>query len=200
MEVEIVNADICPVGLISYAAGTSYGKANVSTRRVETCCKLGHFSVLEFASFTVRIDGVSRSCTHQLVRHRLASFVELSQRYTKIDTDEDWYVIPPEVKASDRASVDYEIAMAECADRYNNLLKTGIKPEDARYVLPQSTKTSVTMRMNARELKHFLSLRLDKVAQWEIRELANRIESELMGIEGWRELIDMMSKAKKDET
>ena len=178
--VSVIELDEEPIHCVSEAAGTSHGKRDVAMSRAKTCYKLGHMSVFEFASFTARIQGISRACAHQLVRHRLASFVELSQRYTKVDTNEKgWYVVPPEIKEDALALQRYEYAMGKQAELYERLLAWNYKPEDARYVLPQATKTTVTMRMNARELFHFLDLRQDKAAQWEIRELANRLEEEL---------------------
>lgn len=180
MRVSIIELDEEPIQCVSEAAGTSHGKRDVAANRARTCYKLGHMSVFEFAGFTARVQGISRACAHQLVRHRMASFVELSQRYTKVDTDgKGWYVVPPEIAENALALQKYEYAMGKQAELYARLLAWEYKPEDARYVLPQATKTTVMMRMNARELFHFLDLRQDKAAQWEIRELANKLEEEL---------------------
>ncbi len=192
MRISIINADIEPIMSVSVAAGTSHGKFEGSYKRAETCFKLGHMSVFEFASFTARIEGISRACAHQLVRHRMASYVELSQRYTKVDTSgNDWYVTPPEI-AEDKVDLSvFRAAMGEAAAVYESLLSRGYKPEDARYALPQATKTAITMRMNVRELFSFLDLRQDKAAQWEIRELANELEKELRGVSyDWEMLLD----------
>ena len=192
MRVSIVNADTTPVLDISYAAGTSHGKCDFPAKRVETCLNLGHMSVFEFASFTARIEGISRACAHQLVRHRLASYVELSQRYTKANThNNNWYVTPPEIAEDEYDTAVFRAAMRDEAAVYEALLSRGYKPEDARYVLPQATKTTITMRMNVRELFAFLDLRQDKAAQWEIRELANELEKELREeSEDWDLLLD----------
>lgn len=169
MHVEIVSYTPHPVDVCSIAAGTSYGMDDPSIKRLRRCVQQGHNSVLEHASVTFRVDGISRACSHQLVRHRLASFVQKSQRYTKV-TGDDWYVIPP--------SFDFELedafcnAMSDCMQNYQAALDAGVRPEDARYLLPEACKTEITVTMNYRSLYHFLDLRLDEHAQWEIRQLA----------------------------
>lgn len=96
MGVSIITATENPMDVISLAAGCCYNKDNVSNKRVATCISAGHLSVLEHASVCFRVDGVSRSLSHQLVRHRMASYCQQSQRYCKIDTkSSDWYVMPP---------------------------------------------------------------------------------------------------------
>ena len=192
MRVSIVNADQFPTMNVSQAAGMSHGKLDGNLKRAETCYKLGHMSVFEFASFTARIEGISRACAHQLVRHRLASYVELSQRYTKVNTkNNNWYVTPPEIAEDEYDTAVFRAAMRDEATVYEALLSRGYKPEDARYVLPQATKTAITMRMNVRELFAFLDLRQDKAAQWEIRELANELEKELRKLsDEWETLLD----------
>lgn len=179
-----------PMQVISRAAGTSYGKDDFKDARVRECFRRGHLSVMEHASATFRIEGISRACSHQLVRHRLASFVQLSQRYTRVDTEsDDWYVIPPSFDDPQW----FENVMRHCANEYLDAIwNEGIKPEDARYLLPEATKTDLTCTMNVRELFHFLDLRQDGAAQWEIRELANAIEAACSGInDDWRELMGL---------
>lgn len=192
MKVSIVNTDLCPIMKVSQAAGTSHGKRDESFKRAKTCFKLGHMSVFEFASFTARIEGISRACAHQLVRHRMASYVELSQRYTKVNThNNDWYVTPPEIAEDEYDTAVFRAAMRDFATVYEALLSRGYKPEDARYALPQATKTAITMSMNVRELFAFLDLRQDKAAQWEIRELANELEKKLRELsDEWETLLD----------
>lgn len=177
MEVRIISAIEKPIDVISLAAGTSYGKDNVSLKRVETCVKHGHTSVIEHAYITFRIDGISRACSHQLVRHRLASYVQESQRYCKYTDlmDEDWYVVPPSVKGDTLRERVFRMSMEHAARSYSLLLTSGVKAEDARYVLGNAAKTSITMSMNPREFFGFLDLRLSPKAQWEIRELAENM-------------------------
>lgn len=178
MEVKIMAATENPIDIISLAAGTSYGKDNVSLKRIQTCVAHRHTSVLEHAYITFRIDGISRANSHQLVRHRLASYVQESQRYCKylnLIDNEDYYVVPPSIKENPAALQTFKNEMNHAALSYSLLLDMGIKPEDARYVLGNAAKTSITMSMNARELFSFLNLRLSKSAQWEIRELAENM-------------------------
>lgn len=161
-----------PLSFIGECAGISHGKTDASIKRALGCWRAGHTSVLEHVTVTFRIFGISRACSHQLVRHRLASFVHESQRYTKIDTNREWYVVPPAIAASDDRCDLFVEHMERCGDAYQSALDGGIKPEDARYLLPEATKTSVVMTTNLRELEAFYKLRSDKAAQWEIRELA----------------------------
>lgn len=193
MKIEVTAATQNPIAVISAAAGTSYGKSDLKHSRVRLCYRNGHMGVFEHASFTVRIKGISRACSHQLVRHRMASFVEQSQRYTRVGVgNPDWYVIPPSFDDGGHLARVFGKHMSDAALDYETALEKGVKPEDARYLLPQATKTTVTMTMNARELFAFLDLRLDKSAQWEIRELANGLVdalSEWGG--GWWQLIDL---------
>lgn len=177
MEVRIISATEKPIDAISLAAGTSYGKNNVSLKRVESCVKQGHTSVIEHAYITFRIDGISRACSHQLVRHRLASYVQESQRYCKYTDlmNEDWYVVPPSIKGDTTKERIFRMDMKHAAMSYLLLLESGVKAEDARYVLGNAAKTSITMSMNPREFFSFLNLRLSPKAQWEIRELAENM-------------------------
>ena len=131
----------------------------------------GHFSTLEHASYTFAIDGVSRALTHQLVRHRLASFNQQSQRYVKFK--EGIEVIKPDTIAkNEKANTLFDSAMQVAEQAYADLVELGIPAEDARFVLPNAAETKIVVTMNVRELLHFFELRCCKRAQWEIRELA----------------------------
>lgn len=192
MKIEIIAATENPLDAISVAAGTSYGKVDVSHKRVSHCFKRGHMSVFEQASFTVRIEGISRACSHQLVRHRLASFVQLSQRYTKTDPDSEWFVIPPAFRDNTEYADWFKGQMNMAVASYEGALAVGINPEDARYLLPEATKTTITMTMNVREFFHFLTLRTAHDAQWEIRDLAYRLADAIAEHDPqWAELVDM---------
>lgn len=143
----------------------------------------GHESVAEHAVFTFAIEGISRACSHQLVRHRMASYSQQSQRYVKMDGFE--YVIPESIKNSETiwrneyvcdeiSTLEwYEKLMSELSEQYDLLVKAGIPEEDARYILPNACCTNIVVSMNGRELRHFFKLRCCERAQWEIRELAN---------------------------
>ena len=138
---------------------------------LSTIMSSGHFSTLEHASYTFAIDGVSRALTHQLVRHRLASFNQQSQRYVKFK-DGIEVVKPGSVSESLEASRVFDEAMAAAEDAYAALLELDVPAEDARFVLPNAAETKIVVTMNVRELLHFFGLRCCNRAQWEIRELA----------------------------
>lgn len=144
-----------------------------------------HDSVLEHWTATFQVEGISRACSHQLVRHRLASYSQQSQRYVNMGGFE--YVTPESVSRRRDGDADpyfylqeYEHLMDEISKLYEGMVMGGIPEEDARYVLPNACTTNIVVTMNARELKHFLGLRLCKRAQWEIRELAERMRDILV--------------------
>ena len=139
----------------------------------------GHLSVLEHASFTFGISGVSRSLLAQLTRHRIASFSVQSQRYVSLEKGFG-YVIPPRIKAlGEDAEAEYRRQMNQMHEWYiawqEKLGKGEGSNEDARFVLPNACETHITVTMNARELLHFFSLRCCNRAQWEIRALAREM-------------------------
>lgn len=173
MEVQIVSISSDPIAQISLAAGLCYGKDDVSLKRIRSCYGVGHTSILEHAQVQFKISGISRACSHQLVRHRLMSFCQESQRYIKYNfSGDDWYVVPPEIKGAKDFEDDFREHMRTCAREYKAALEAGFKPEDARFYLPEATKTNLMVTTNFRELFHFFDLRLGKNAQWEVRELA----------------------------
>ncbi|MGC8940012.1 MAG: FAD-dependent thymidylate synthase [Candidatus Bathyarchaeia archaeon] len=131
----------------------------------------GHMSVIEHASFTFSIEGVSRSMTHQLVRHRIASYTQQSQRYVAYDTIER-FVTPPCIADNAEAKKIFDATLEEISEAYKKLLELGVPKEDARFILPNAAKTNIIVTMNARELRHFFNLRCCNRAQWEIREVA----------------------------
>jgi len=145
----------------------------------------GHESVLEHASATFHIEGVSRAMTHQLVRHRLASYTQQSQRYVKCSTTSQCpnYVVPsPLLVDSDKSKLElFESCMKICIDTYNALLDKGVKKEDARFVLPNAWFTKITVTANFREWRHILKLRCDPHAQWEIQSVCKKILHVLYG-------------------
>jgi thymidylate synthase (FAD) len=131
----------------------------------------GHVSVIEHASFTFSIEEVSRAMTHQLVRHRIASYTQQSQRYVTYDTLEK-YVTPPTITNNTEAKKLFDETLEKISETYKKLLRLGIPKEDARFILPNAAKTNIIVTMNARELRHFFNLRCCARAQWEIREVA----------------------------
>lgn len=198
MEVKIMSATERPIDVISLAAGTSYNKNNVSLARVKSCIKHEHTSILEHATISFRIDGISRACSHQLVRHRLASFVQQSQRYckyTNLSETDDWYVVPQAIAENKIRREIFAKKMKSDAQTYEFLLKDGVKAEDARYVLPEAMKTSITMTMNAREFFSFLNLRLSSHAQAEIRKLAGKmLDIAAAHSEQWAQLMEVYNQ------
>ncbi|MDD5634719.1 MAG: FAD-dependent thymidylate synthase [Candidatus Omnitrophica bacterium] len=141
----------------------------------------GHESPLEHIKFTFAVEGVSRALTHQLVRHRLASYSQQSQRYVKEDAFD--YIMPPIIKRDERLKQRFLDVMKSVQDGYNDILATlkerGIEGEianqDARFLLPNAAETKIVITMNCRELKHFFGLRCCTRAQWEIRALADKM-------------------------
>jgi len=120
---------------------------------VRILVRSGHHSALEHATFSFAVDGVSRACTHQLVRHRVASYNQQSQRYVNFGAA-DSFVVPPSISANAEAEAIFLQAM------------------EARFVLPNAAETKIVVSMNARELRHFFQVRCCNRAQWEIRDLA----------------------------
>ena len=156
---------------------------------VEKLVKIGHISPIEHASFTFAIEGISRACSHQLVRHRLASYSQQSQRYVSEEAGFD-YIIPPTIKEADELRKYFENFMADSQKAYNYIVRRlnekGIKGEaanqDARFVLPNAAETKIIVTMNARELLHFFRQRCCFRAQWEIREMAQQMLFLVKGI------------------
>lgn len=134
--------------------------------------KSGHHSVLEHLSYTFRIERISRVTSHQLVRHRIASYSQQSQRYVEMDSDTS-FVIPQSICNNLEAVKLVGGELAGVRAIYKKLVDMGIPAEDARYILPNATESEIVMTMNARELLHFFGLRCCNRAQWEIRNMAN---------------------------
>jgi len=135
----------------------------------------GHESVIEHASFTFFVEGISRSLTHQLVRHRIASYTQQSMRYVDLSELKGYTVKPESISNNHELSKLFDDMIVKCKDAYNLFRDKGIPPEDARFVLPIATQTKIAITMNARELRHFFAMRCCLRAQWEIRELANKM-------------------------
>lgn len=149
------------------------------TEFVRRLVRSGHESPLEHAKFTFAIEGVSRVLTHQLVRHRIASYSQLSQRYVPMDDLK--FVIPPSIESDEEAKKEFLRIIEEIKKGYKKIkerlekIKGKEAEEDARFILPQAVETKIVVTMNVRELLHFFRERCCKRAQWEIRELANRM-------------------------
>lgn len=195
MKVTVERATVDPVEVCSRAAGVCYGKDDKSAKRLAHCVRAGHLSVLEHAVVTVRIEGISRACMAQLTRHRLCSFCVESQRYNKYYlSGREWYVVPPEFAENHPA--EFAEHMERCAAAYEGALGAGMRPEDARYLLPEATKTNLVMTCNARELFHVFDMRRAQAAQWEIRGLADAIAEAVAAVsQDWAFVIELWETA-----
>ncbi|MCX8109696.1 MAG: FAD-dependent thymidylate synthase [Syntrophorhabdaceae bacterium] len=182
-----------PMEAVSLAARLCYSPLGIDSIKedmtkdrqkglIEKLLKSGHLSPLEHASFTFAVEGISRACSHQLVRHRLASYSQQSQRYVSMERGFD-YIIPPSIESDTELRVRFVAFMEKTQDFYNeivsNLKQKGMKGEeayeDARFILPNAAETKIILTMNARELLHFFTQRCCMRAQWEIRQMARKI-------------------------
>lgn len=205
MKVTLLQHTPEPEKLVAAAASLCYSKAgadklmeNLTQESVEKflnrLMSMGHASPIEHSSFTFAIEGVSKSLTHQLVRHRIASYSQKSQRY--VTEGQFQYVIPPKIKglpdceqvfveAMENAQYAYDVIAEKLTQKHvDKLMSEGMSEkkaknmaekkaiEDARYVLPNACETKIVMTMNTRTLLHFFNQRCCDRAQWEIRELA----------------------------
>lgn len=138
--------------------------------------KRNHLSPFEHAEFTFSVDGVSRALSHQLVRHRIASYSQESQRYVNyLKTPKPPFVVPDSVKKSESAFKIYQKALGATLETYKRLVDSGIPPEDARYIFPNAVETKLVFTINARSLFNFFEQRCCVRAQWEIRRLAMKM-------------------------
>lgn len=208
MKVKIISHTIDPDKTIASAAKLCYSRVGVdqisenltedkTENFLEMLMSFSHASPLEHASFTFAIEGVSRTLTHQLVRHRIASYSQQSQRYVKLESFE--YIIPPQIAENERAKNIFIETMERDQQAYNELTEILIEEnskkymaegveekkarkmaekesiEDARYVFPNACETKIVVTMNVRTLQHFFNMRCCNRAQWEIRELATEM-------------------------
>lgn len=174
MKVELISITLDSEKHIEYCARTCYNsldKMTADSHKVflSNLIKNGHLSVLEHSFASFLIDEISRACSHQLVRQRIASFSQRSQRY--VNEKNFTFVIPPEIEENNTAKEIYLESIKKIQDAYNKLIELGIKKEDARFLLPNATHTTITMTANFREWLHIIDLRVSRHAQWEIRDL-----------------------------
>jgi thymidylate synthase (FAD) len=195
VDVHVLTHTPDPLRVIYTAARTCYSAGRPSElwaedpprermeRLIHQVVESGHHSVLEHVSFTFAVEGASRSCSHQLVRHRLASYSQQSQRYVKGPFP---YVTPASWRrAGEEILGRYHRAMADINHLYEEALAAGIPAEDARFVLPQAVTTNLTMTMNLRELVHTVGLRTCERAQWEIQELFERASQAVRAVDAF---------------
>lgn len=183
MKVSILAVTPCAEAVVATAAhqcvsadDASDFLIHVDQSRVESIIQkalgMGHDSILEHANFTIALSGISRSLSHQLVRFRIASFAQQSQRYLKFKGGAFEFITPPSILNADpRTLLRYQLLMAQIGEFYEDALNEGIPAEDARFPVPNAAATAIVVTMNARELNHAFSLRCCTHAQWEIREM-----------------------------
>jgi thymidylate synthase (FAD) len=190
LKIILLKYTIDPEETIALAAKLCYSPSDVEglkdrietkdqTAFIEKLMKMGHISPVEHASFTFAIEGISRACSHQLVRHRIASYSQQSQRYVPAEVGFN-YIIPPVIQKDKNLKKYFEDFMAKTQKAYQSLIQglneKGIKGEaaneDARFILPNAMETKIIITMNARELLHFFRMRCCNRAQWEIRQMA----------------------------
>lgn len=194
MDVKLIAHTPDPERVVATAARLCYSKCDgqelleeMSDKEIDHLLSIirknGHTSTFEHASFTFSISGISRVTTHQLVRHRVASYSQQSQRY--VTFDELGVISPDSITNKPKALDVYSAAVASAKNAYNQLIEMGVPIEDARYVLPNASASNIIVTMNARELLKFFELRCCNRAQWEIRDLA------------WRMLVEARNVAPK---
>lgn len=165
-----------PVDVVEKAASVCYDSKPTKTGRIaKSCAKSGHMSVWEHISFTFLITGVSRACTHQLVRHRIASYSQRSQRYC---SEEGFEYVIGQCSSLEQKDL-FEDAMEDAAGAYASLVRAGMKPEDARGVLPNACVSTIVVTINARALIESGHKRLCKRAQSEIRRIFQGMKQQL---------------------
>jgi thymidylate synthase (FAD) len=197
MKVLLITHTPDPERVIATAAKLCYSSSDIESlmegltpekteKFLNMLFELGHESPIEHVTFTFAIEGISRACSHQLVRHRIASYSQKSQRY--VDETQFDYVIPDSIRNCPAALQAYEYLMASIQVDYESIrgcliedfINQGMDQkaaekkanEDARMVLPNACQTSIIVTMNVRSLFNFFKLRCCNRAQWEIRELA----------------------------
>ena len=200
LKVILLRATPDPDELVALGARLCYAKADLNALQekvensdqrafVERVMQRGHLSVTEHASFTFAVEGVSRALLAQLTRHRIASFSVQSQRYVAQNGFD--YVIPPAIASNPKLKHAFEFDLYTMNSNYefmvHELIASGRTEqearEDARFLLPNAAATQLVVTMNARELKHFFSLRCCNRAQWEIRALADMMRTLVLEVE-----------------
>lgn len=177
MEITLLHLTPNALEFIGKCAGICYDSKDepeANKRRAIQCARKGHLATLRFAHATFNVSGISRACSHQFVRSKHLDFLQRSQRYCK-ETDAT-FIIPNSVGTY---TTDIRDVYQELLLHYQDMIKEGIKKEDARYVLPEATCTELNVTGNLQAWKDFIELRGTKEAQWEIREVAHGISKHL---------------------
>ena len=175
MKVTLIDQTPNPVQRIADIASICYGKDKSGSPNmlVRFLYDNGHHSVFEHVTFTFKIEGISRACSHQLVRHRMASFTQRSQRYC--NESEFEYIAPVSIYKHGFEYMAYRDGMKSAKRNYDRFVEFPIPAEDARYILPNAAATDLYMTCNLSSLIHIANERLCMRAQWEIRELAGKM-------------------------
>lgn len=176
MKIELLSYTPNPEKLLSEIGSISHG-SNPSESVLKTILRLKHYSVLEHAVVSFKISDISRTCTHQLVRHRIGvSILQESQRYVRNDNPD--FVTPPSIHQASKSLRDmYQTQMDLLHKAYMGLIAQGIPQEDARFILPQAYSSKIIMTFNYRSLLHFYEERACETAQWEINQIAEEMKS-----------------------
>lgn len=174
MHVQLLSITRNAEKLIENAGRTAYLsfkriKRSSARKFIRMLIKNNHLAVLEHASATFRIKGCSRAFTHQLVRHRLCSFTQQSQRY--VNESKFKYIEPKTIRNDKKAHILFINFIETVKNVYSKLQEMGIKNEDARFVLPNAIESEIVITANLREWRHIIKLRGDAKAQWEIRRV-----------------------------
>lgn len=202
--VNTIDGSKNPERVVAAAGKLCYSKSNIlglyngiddesSKKFISMLSELGHQSPIEHISFTFGIEGISRTCSHQIVRHRLASYSQQSQRYVDLQNDFN-FIMPESIKNNEKAKLLYEKSMLQDMDVYKQITDALIKEytkgvtdkkeiskltkkalEDSRFALPNACETRIIVTMNARTLLNFFKERCCNRAQWEIRDVANQM-------------------------
>ena len=208
MKVTLISHTPEPEKLVAIAGKLCYSSSDIGSLKdgltddkiknyVKMLVSIGHESVMEHVSFTFGIEGISRACSHQLVRHRIASYSQKSQRYVNESGFE--FITPPAIHKVPEAEAEYMKMISEITESYNkisdlltdhhksNFINEGLDEktalskarkmanEDARFILPNACETKIVVTMNVRSLFNFFRHRCCNRAQWEIRNVANVI-------------------------
>lgn len=185
LKVILIDHTPNPETVVATAARLCYSPCDIATlqqkmgpaqveKLITKLRTVGHLSPFEHASFTFGVEGISRACTHQLVRHRIASFSHQSQRYVPANENYE-RIVPDSIVDNPEAMALFDDVACRIGAAYEKLVEMGIPTEDARYLLPNAAETKIIFTMNARELLNFISVRTCNRAQWEIRAMAEEM-------------------------
>ncbi|MBT3261295.1 FAD-dependent thymidylate synthase [bacterium] len=172
---EILSLSSNALEVMEKAGRTCYkSQSNITNQSakifIEKIRKLGHESVLEHSSMTVRFYNISRGFTHEIVRHRLCAFSQESTRYVGYHKGDLEIIVPPH-KINTPEIKDIDTVLTQIEECYKKLKKIGWKAEDIRQILPIGIRTEIVMTTNFREWRHIFKLRTSKAAHWEIKKV-----------------------------